>query len=420
MIDILCLDIPTLYRKQSFRYKKQMTKKKIAIVHDKLNVGGTEKALLSMLKIFDYGKYDVTLWLMNGEGELQSELDERVKVCYFTNDGYTGAGLVADYLKERQIIKLMKCVYYRRKSKQLMDHHLENLKYSIYSLPLITEEEYDCVIVYQGLYLHLLATALSRFKAKRRVAWIHMRFNHSSEQIEAFDPLYSGFDKIFCVSEKLKDHFIDIYHLSDRTEVFYNIFDVDEIKNKAKETMDIDYSGKNILVTVGRISKEKGQLMIPEIAKRLKEKGYDCIWLIIGDGPQKEELSKVINQNKLDDTILLLGNKRNPYPYIQNCTIYVQPSYSEGFCTTTMEAKILGKPIVATDVAGMNEQFKDGYDGIIVNDIDPNGIFKELWKVCRSKELQEKLHENTSKTLFDTNDEMLKFDHFMGEVDDRH
>ena len=392
-----------------------MSKKKIAIVHDKLNIGGTEKALISMLKFFDYEKYDVTLWLMNGEGELQSELGNRVRVSYFSNDNFTGRSLVAQYLKAGKFVKLIKSAYCRRKSKHLLNYHLENLKYHIFSLPLITEEEYDCVMVYQGLYLHLLATAISRFKAKKRVAWIHMKFSHSKEQTEAFKPLYSRFDKIFCVYKDLKDHFIDIYHMPEKAEVFYNYFDVNEIRNKADETAEFHYPVKNVLVTVGRISKEKGQLMIPEIAERLREKGYDFVWLIIGDGAERERLSSEIINKGLDDTVLLLGNKKNPYPYIKKCTIYVQPSLSEGFCTSTMEAKILGKPIVTTDVAGMNEQFKNGYDGIIVEDISPEGIFEKLWELCCSKELQEKLHENTLKTVINTYNEMLKFDRFMGE-----
>ncbi len=390
-----------------------MIKKKIAIVHDILNIGGTEKALLSMLKFFDYEKYDVTLWLMDGEGELQSELDDRVQVRYYSNEGYTGKELVVQYFKKRQIVKLLRSVYYRWKSKRLINNHFENLQYSIYSLPLITEEEYDCVIAYQGLYVHLLATALRRMKAKKRVAWIHMRFNHNEEQNEAFKPLYQEFDKIYCVSNDIKEHFINVYNMQEKVEVFYNRFDIDDIEHKANEAVDLHFPGKNLLVTVGRISKEKGQLMIPEIAKRLKEKGYDFVWLVIGDGAEKERLLSEIASYKLEDTVLLLGNKKNPYPYLKNCTIYIQPSISEGFCTTTMEAKILGRPVVTTDVAGMNEQFQDGYDGVIVKDISPEGIFVRLWELCCSKALQEKLSMHTIEKLKNGENEMLKFDRFM-------
>jgi len=395
-----------------------MIKKKIAIVHDKLNIGGTEKALLSMLKFFDYEKYDVTLWLMDGNGELQSELDSRAHVRYFTNDGYTGRSLIVEYLKSGKIIRLIKSVYYRRKSKRLLDFYFENLKYSIYSLPLITEEEYDCVIVYQGLYLHLLATALHRFKAKKKATWIHMKFNHNEEQIKSFGPIYEKFDKIFCVSKDLKDHFEEVYGMSEKTEVFHNCFDIEEIRKKAEEKIDWNYDDKDVLVTVGRISKEKGQLMIPEIARKLKENGYYFVWLIIGDGAEKEQLFSEIVDKRLEDTVLILGNKKNPYPYIKKSTVYVQPSLSEGFCTSTVEAKILGKPIVTTYVAGMNEQFRNEYDGIIVKDISPEGFFEKLWDLCCSKELQQKLRDNTSKTPLDTNRELIKFDQLMGEDND--
>ena len=131
-----------------------MSKTKIAIIHDCLHVGGTEKALLTMLKFFDYQKYDVTLWLMDGSGELQAELDERVMVRYYSNEGYPGKELIKEYVRSRSYKRLIESMLNRVKSKKAINNHYENLKYSIFSLPLINDEEYDCVIVYQGLYIY--------------------------------------------------------------------------------------------------------------------------------------------------------------------------------------------------------------------------------------------------------------------------
>ena len=200
-------------------------KKKLAIIHDKLNLGGTEKALVTMLKFFDYQKYDVTLWLMDGTGLLQNEVDPHVHVKYFTNEYYSGKKLLLDYAKSFQFGRLISAVRYRIKSKKAMDIFEDNLKYHINSLPLITEEEYDCVIVYQGLYMQLLATALGRVKAKKRIAWIHMRFNHSADQICSFKQEYDAFDKIYCVSDDLRNHFTNHYGMKEKVETLYNLFD---------------------------------------------------------------------------------------------------------------------------------------------------------------------------------------------------
>ena len=387
-----------------------MSKQKIGIIHDCLHIGGTEKALLTMLKFFDYSKYDVTLWLMNDNGGLQSELDKRVNVCYFSNDGYSGRSLIKNYIKNGQIVRLIEALRYRQKSRQTIDSHYDNLKYAIYSLPLVTNEEYDCLVVYQGLYMQLLASALGRFKAKKKAAWIHMCFNHNKQQIESFDPVYKEFDRIYCVSQDIRDHFVSIYGMPEKTEVFYNCFDTEDIRSKAEEQVDWNYNGKSVLTTVGRISKEKGQMMIPAVAKKLKDRGYRFVWLVVGDGAEKDRLSKEINKFHLEKDVLLLGSKSNPYPYIKNCTIYVQPSYTEGFCTSTMEAKILGKPIVATNVSGMNEQFIDGYDGVLVDDITPDGILKKLWPICSSNELQLRLSENAFKSVSKNYADLHKID----------
>ena len=389
-----------------------MAKTKIAIVHDCLYVGGTEKALLTMLKFFDYQKYEVTLWLMNDQGALQPELDKRVVVRCFSNEGYSRKRLIKEYLSSGKIVELIKSMCMRIRSRKAIDRHYDNLKYSILSLPLITDEVYDCVIVYQGLYMQLLATALGRFKAKKRALWIHMRFNHNEEQIKSFRPVYQLFDKVYCVSNGLKYHFAEVYGMQEKTEVLHNCFDIEDIRKKACVPVDCNYGCKNVLVTVGRISKEKGQLMIPKIAMKLKEKGYDFVWLIIGEG-NKKELFKLVNTMQLNETVLMLGNQLNPYPYIKGCTIYVQPSYSEGFCTSTMEAKILGKPVVTTNVAGMDEQFIDGFDGIVVDKINPEGMFEKLWEVCDSKELQKSISENAAQRLVDGRGELVKLEHFL-------
>ncbi len=413
MTVIWCFDIRTDLQELSFRYKgRNMNKTKIAIVHDCLHVGGTEKALLTMLKFFNYQKYEVTLWLMNDQGALQFELDKRVIVRCFSNEGYSRKRLMKEYLNSGKTVELIRSMCMRIRSRKAISRHYDNLKYSIFSLPLITDEVYDCVIVYQGLYMHLLATALGRFKAKKRALWIHMRLNHSEEQVKSFRPVYQLFDKIYCVSNGLKARFIEVYGMQEKTEVLHNCFDIEDIWKKANETVDWNYGHKSVLVTVGRISKEKGQLMIPKIARRLKEKGYDFVWLIIGEG-DKEELTKLINKMQLNETVLMLGNQLNPYPYIKGCTIYVQPSFSEGFCTSTMEAKILGKPVVTTNVAGMDEQFIDGFDGIVVDKIDPEGMFEKLWEVCDSRELQKSMSENAAQRLVDGRGELVKLDCFL-------
>lgn len=103
------------------------------------------------------------------------------------------------------------------------------------------------------------------------------------------------------------------------------------------------------IMTVGRLVSVKGQQMIPYTVRLLLNAGHDIHWYLVGDGLLRETVEEEIKKHDVADRVHLLGTQMNPYPYIKNCDIYVQPSFSEGYCTTTMEAKILHKPIVTTD-----------------------------------------------------------------------
>ena len=388
-------------------------KKKIAIIHDRMNLGGTEKALITMLKFLDYKKLDVTLWLMDGTGLLQQEIDPHVSVRYYSNDAFDGKGLLAYYLKSFQFGRLIRSMRYRKKSRDSINQFEDNLKYHIYSLPLITDEVYDCVIVYQGLYMQLLATTAGRFKAKKKAAWIHMKFRHTPEQIASFKEEYALFDRIFCVSDDLKKHFISHYGMEEKTETLYNLFDKEQIRSLAEEPVECLGEDKTILCTVGRISPEKGQMMIPDIAHCLKKDGFDFVWQILGDGQQRQELEDRIKNGGLEKNVILTGNKVNPYPYIKNCSIYVQTSLSEGFCTSTMEAKILGKPVVTTNVAGMKEQFTDGYDALVADSFEPQDIAGKLEQLMESEAMRKEFSVNTLLSLetldMDSADRICKY-----------
>jgi len=181
---------------------------------------------------------------------------------------------------------------------------------------------------------------------------------------------------------------------------------------KAKEPIDVEMKGLNIL-TVGRLSTEKGQQMIPATVRLLLDAGYDVHWYLVGDGPLRETIEAEIEKYNVQDHVILLGTQMNPYPYIKNCDIYVQPSFSEGYCTTTMEAKILHKPIVTTDAPGMREQFVSGENGLIVDAMTPQALFEGIRTLLDHPELCQKFVGNLEKETFDNREELQKLYDFI-------
>ena len=106
------------------------------------------------------------------------------------------------------------------------------------------------------------------------------------------------------------------------------------------------------------------------------------VW-IVGGGPEERALRELIREKGLEDYVTLLGMQSNPYPYIRQADLYVQPSRFEGHCVTVMEARILAKPILATTTAA-EEQLVDGLTGkLCPPDSASIAAASILAKVCR-------------------------------------
>jgi len=256
--------------------------------------------------------------------------------------------------------------------------------------------EYDCAIAYQMISNDVTVAVLEKIQAKRKILWLHGTKNFRQKDLAFYDTLYSGADRIVCVSRDTEKQFcVCMKKCKDKTTTIHNFYDIPYIRSQAQAPAEDMKKKENAItiVSVGRISKEKGFDRVPPVAARLTEEGYDFRWYIIGDGEKREEVGADIRERHLEDAVILLGHRRNPYPYIQQCDIYVQPSYTEGFCTSTMEAKILHKPVVTTDVPGMGEQFVSGENGLIVESSE-EGLYEGIKRLLDDPELGQRFIEN--------------------------
>lgn len=269
--------------------------------------------------------------------------------------------------------------------------------------------EYDCAIGYQMVSNDVTVMTLEKIRAKRKVLWLHGKKNFREKDLAFFDDLYSTADQIVCVSLETESRFKSLMpKCADKTVTIHNLYDISHIRGQAlapAEGMDTN-PGPVKIVSVGRISKEKGFDRVPEAVQKLTDAGYDIQWYIIGDGDKRAEVEADIQKRNLENRVFLLGHRPNPYPYVQQCDIYVQPSYTEGFCTSTMEAKILFKPVVTTDVPGMREQFSDGENGLVVES-SVDGIVQGIRKLIDFPELREKIMEKL-RTEPISNEEVLR------------
>lgn len=332
-----------------------------------LNIGGIEKALTTFLKAFDTKNNDILLVLHDSKGPLHAELPlENIQVFY-TNQICTSEYLKED-IKHFRLIAMLKGIW-NRVMIRLDPFWYAKIMYTYRMIKrgLIFDGHFDCAISFTTDYSDL-SMALS-VDADKRICFVHGDATKNRRAARLNDRLVRKMDKIYCVSEQAKELFLEAHPKCEKTmDVLPNVLLAEDIIKKASEPAEGMLSdGTLTFCTVGRLSEEKGQQLIPQIAQILKNEGRVFRWYLVGDGTLRPELEHQISAHDLQEQVILLGSKSNPYPYMNNCDIYVQPSFSEALCTTTMEAKILCKPIVTTDAPGMREQFTSKENGLIVD-----------------------------------------------------
>ena len=388
--------------------------KKILFMCINMNIGGTEKALLTMLNEMDRRKYDITLFMLEEHGGFLNQIPDGVKIMYFkeykTLKKFINnpPQLVAkELIKNRKVISGLSILFIYIISKLIKDISIY-YKYILRNVDIVNDE-YDIAIAYAGPMDFISYFVTNKIKSKKRIQWIHFDITKIGFNINFAKRIYDKFDKVFVVSNEGKDKLINFLpSLKDKTEVFFNIISCKMIEKMSYEGEGFsdDFDGTRIL-TVGRLSKEKGQDLIIPVLKKLKENGYKVRWYCIDDGPAKKEYEKLVDKLNIKDDFIFLGSKLNPYTYMKECNIYVQPSKHEGYCITLGEARCFNNPIVTTNFTGANEQIDDEKIGLIC-DISEWEIYKSIKRLLDDRELYEKLKENLDNVIVNSSKEIDK------------
>ena len=390
--------------------------KKILFMCINMNIGGTEKALLTMLNEMDRSKYEITLLMLEEYGGFLNQIPDGIKVMYlkeyktlkkFINNP---PQLVAkELIKNRKVISGLSILFIYTISKLIKDISIY-YKYILRNVDILNEE-YDIAIAYAGPMDFISYFVINKIKSKKRVQWIHFDISKIVFNVNFAKKIYDKFDKDFVVSNEGKDKLINFLpSLKDKTEVFFNIISCKMIEKMSYEGEGFsdDFDGTRIL-TVGRLSKEKGQDLIIPVLKKLKENGYKVRWYCIGDGPARKEYEKLVDELNIKDDFIFLGSKLNPYTYMKECDIYVQPSKHEGYCITLGEARCFNNPIVTTNFTGANEQIVNENTGLVC-EINEEEIYKAIKKLLDDKKLYKNIKDNLNNEIVDSTKEIRKLE----------
>lgn len=389
-------------------------KKKILFMVSSMNIGGVEKSLLSLLSVIPKEKYDITILTLEKKGGFLDYIPSYIKVeevTWFKDIKSiimeSPQSTVKRYLIEGNIFKIPPFVYSYYKSKNTGDRYIY-YKNILKSIP-YNEEVYDVAIAYAGPTEIIDAYIGHKVNAKKKIGWVHFDISKHNINEKLYEKLYEKFNKIFVVSNEANKKLNEIIPATfGKSEVLLNIISKELVCNMANEEIDFDDKFNGIkIVTVGRLSKEKGQDLAINALSKLINDGYKVRWYCVGEGNTREEYEKLIKEQGLEDNFILLGANPNPYPYIKKSDIYVQTSRHEGYCLTLAEAKCLCKPIVTTNFIVAYEQIQDGINGFIVNQ-NEDDIYKKVKFIIDNKSISDKFIRNLESIILDTTDDVNK------------
>ena len=236
---------------------------------------------------------------------------------------------------------------------------------------------------------------------KKIFLWFH-HFGKSEESIFNDIEHLKRLDKIIVVSETQKKIMLQqsySHYIYDKVEVIYNILNTDEIKQKALEPVDLDFSSPLNNITISRLSPDKGFYRKLVLGKLLKEHGIDFKWYIVGSSYYskiEKDIKKMFKEYK--DNFIFLGIKHNPFRILKHCDYLALLSDDETWGMTITEAKILGIPCIITDFDVAFEQIHDMENGIILERYNTDSYENRIKDIIENKQ---KFKENLKDFEYD-------------------
>lgn len=361
--------------------------KRILFTLDHMNVGGVEKAFLGMLNAMPKDDLEIHVAFFVPEGGFLQYLPDYVHVHtiepYYSN---------IDFLYHPVRTTLRDVLHGRFKAiprfGAFLLSKLAGDKVAINRYLLRGDDalgmEFDVAVNYASPHEYLDYYVGHHVRATSRATWIHFDVSRCYNSVKSIRQAMHHIDRIFVVSDRARRIFCEKFpELAARTRTFHNIISPEMILNDSTKPCDMRPE-KDVLniVTVGRISIEKGQRDAIAAVARLNATGHRAILHLVGNGTDATACRRFAMDCGIDDCIKFYGAKANPYPYMARADIYLQPSRHEGYCITLAEAKLFDAPIVATDFTGAREQLSQRSNAVIAEDFTPEGLANAILRAA--------------------------------------
>jgi glycosyltransferase involved in cell wall biosynthesis len=388
---------------------------KILFVAQNLQMGGIQKALINTLKELNskneqkHNTFEIDLFVF-GDGILAKELPNNINV-------YRGSLLlrlistpffvVKDSGNLHHIILRVLCMVLVRiigseKLYRLLFRWQNKLSRYDYAISYFND-------VQNGYFNRGTSQFVDEFVvSNKKIAWMHTDPLKAGYNRNSLINTYKDFHGIVCVSEANKKNLIELMpEFMEKIFVVNNFFPIEEIKTKAMCYIPFEKKEFDI-VSVGRIDNSTKRFhLIPEICKMLKDVSITNFhWRIVGDGPDLEKNKQLANVLGVSDLVEFVGQKDNPYPFINSSDLFVLTSAYEGYPMVVLESLILGTPVLTTNYSSVSEQVVDGYNGTITG-MELADIYEQIKNILIHPEILFRMKQNLKNDNF-SNDRVLQ------------
>lgn len=396
--------------------------KNILLVYDRMMIGGTTTALLSLLSAIDYSEYSVDLLLFKNEGSFMDMIPKEVNLLPEACRPVFGGAVPLKLQKALISVfngKLFGAMKAFLKYRGTQKGSLSMILYYYFADAAVISsrkltKKYDAVVSFiEGWSTHYAMSG--KVDAKYRACVIHPDYINSSLIPEADKKVFSVADNIFTVSENCKVNMCKVFpEYTDKTEVLENICSAKYIRARAEAGNEVMEKHSLDLCTVCRCDVQvKGLDRMISALSRLKKEGLlgNVHWHLIGGGDDFLMVRRMVDEENLSDNVTMYGSMDNPLTLLSQADMFVLTSRYEGKPVSVVEAQVLGVPCFVTAFASAPEQVTDGVNGMICEN-STDGVYRGLKYIVSNISVVEKFRKELSENICDNSTEVQKLYNF--------
>lgn len=355
--------------------------KKITILALHLGYGGIEKAITTLANtlVSDYEIEIISTYKLYDKPCFS--LDKKVKVHYLMDYGPNKKEM-KEALKKKKFLSFL--------HELLKGFHILNLRKKR-MINFIKNCHSDIILSTRDIH----NMWLSKYGKKEayKIGWEHNHHNENQKYIKKIVKSAENLDALVLVSKELYLFYKEKLK-GRKCQTFYIPNFIEKVSEKYASL------ASNNLITVGRLSKEKGQVDLIETTHLLKKETDDFHLNIIGDGPEREKIEAEIKKYNLENYVSLLGfqTKEKIKKQLLASSIFILPSHTESFGLVVLEAFAEGVPVIAFDSAkGALEMIIDNKNGYVIKNRNKKSMAKKISFLLKDKKKRKELGQKAKE-----------------------